>query len=77
MIFNFISGFKCHIITVSISFIMMENQTRMCSEFKEFCYLLFLESVNNKCLRQTATESNLRLLLFGELDKQVLLSCLK
>jgi len=36
---------------------------KMCSEFKTFCLLQLHESVNNKCMRQTATENILRLLL--------------
>jgi len=48
----------------------------MCSEFKNLSSLRLHEIVNNKCMRQTATESTFRLLLDGVLDKQVLLSCL-
>jgi len=54
----------------------MEKRKKLCSEFKIFCLLQLHESVNNKCMTQTATESTLRLLLDGELDARVLLSFL-
>jgi len=64
-------------ITIFISFIIMEERNGTWSDFK-ICPDCCFKNVSITNLRdKQQTESILRLLFTGVLDKQILLSCLK
>jgi hypothetical protein len=75
VIYYFLSRFKCQKATF-ISFIIIERRKRRCSDFEigPECGFTKVSITNLRDKQQT--ESVLRLLLTGELDKQGLLFCL-